>query len=41
VIAGELLVELGPVPKRCRACMEPITDEGFKHCPFCGEPIQF
>jgi pyruvate carboxylase len=33
---GELLVVLGPIPKRCGKCHCPIKDESFKFCPDCG-----
>ncbi len=35
---GELLVELGPVPKRCpnENCRKPLAMEGVCFCPFCG-----
>jgi pyruvate carboxylase len=36
VLEGELLVVLGPVPKRCEKCKSPIKDETFRFCPVCG-----
>ncbi|MBU1169171.1 MAG: pyruvate carboxylase [Proteobacteria bacterium] len=36
---GELLVVLGPVPKRCGKCHCPIKDEAFKFCPDCGSAL--
>jgi len=33
---GELLVVIGPVPKRCDKCHSPIKDDTFKFCPTCG-----
>jgi len=33
---GELLIELGPVPKTCPGCKEPLTQDEFNFCPFCG-----
>ncbi len=36
VVEGELLVELGPAPQKCKACRTPIKDETFKFCPECG-----
>jgi pyruvate carboxylase len=36
VLEGELLVVIGPVPKRCGKCQSPIKDETFKFCPTCG-----
>jgi len=39
---GELLVELGPVPRRCPAatCRKPLSMEGIGFCPFCGEKLE-
>jgi pyruvate carboxylase len=39
---GELLVELGPVPRRCpnEACQRPLTIEGGGFCPFCGVKLE-
>lgn len=39
---GELVVELGPVPRVCHneACGRPITLEGIDYCPYCGERLQ-
>ena len=36
VLEGELLVVIGPVPKRCGKCHSPIKDETFMFCPSCG-----
>jgi pyruvate carboxylase len=36
---GELLVKLGPVPRKCPACDTPVADKGYKFCPQCGEKI--
>lgn len=35
---GELIVELGPVPRLCpnEACAKPIPSESMRFCPFCG-----
>ena len=33
---GELLVELGPIPKKCKACSVPVPGEDYKFCPSCG-----
>jgi len=33
---GELLVELGPVPRRCPACAAPVADSRFRFCSECG-----
>lgn len=39
---GELIVELGPVPRVCHneACGRPITIEGIEYCPYCGDRLQ-
>lgn len=39
---GELIVELGAVPRMCsnEACGHPITLEGIEFCPYCGERLQ-
>ncbi len=41
VVEGELIVELGPVPKICRneACGHPIPMDDITFCPYCGDPI--
>ena len=38
---GELVVELGPVPRMCanEACSRPITLDGIDFCPYCGERL--
>jgi pyruvate carboxylase len=36
---GEMLVELGPVPKKCEACDHPIISDAFEYCPTCGEKL--
>lgn len=38
---GELIVELGPIPKICpnAECGQPVTDENAKFCPYCGERV--
>jgi pyruvate carboxylase len=36
---GELLVELGPVPKMCEACEHPVASDEFDYCPACGEKL--
>jgi pyruvate carboxylase len=33
---GELLVKLGPVPRKCTACDSPLAGEDVKFCPHCG-----
>ena len=39
VVKGELIVELGPVPRLCAnaACGKPLGGEAFLFCPHCGE----
>ncbi|MDD4952000.1 MAG: pyruvate carboxylase, partial [Desulfovibrionaceae bacterium] len=39
VIEGELLVELGPAPRICSTCKEPIPFEDCKFCPSCGQKV--
>lgn len=34
---GELIVELGPVPKLCPSCSNPVTSDDFVFCPGCGK----
>ncbi len=38
---GELIVELGPIPRLCanEACGRPINIEGVSYCPYCGEGV--
>lgn len=36
---GELLVELGPVPRRCAACGSPVPREPSRFCSACGAPV--
>ncbi|MFO7598132.1 MAG: zinc ribbon domain-containing protein, partial [Desulfocurvibacter africanus] len=36
---GELLVELGPVPRSCPNCKEPLTRDEYNFCPYCGQDI--
>lgn len=38
---GELLVELGPVPRMCpnEACGHPIASKDARFCPYCGTPL--
>jgi len=36
VRAGELIVELGPLPNLCPACRQPLPLEYLPYCPFCG-----
>ena len=37
---GELLVELGPVPRKCGACRTPLKDDTFRFCPECGAAVE-
>ena len=36
---GELLVVLGPVPRKCGKCEAPVRDSAFKFCPQCGSDL--
>ena len=36
VRAGELIVELDPLPNICQACHQPLPLEHLPFCPFCG-----
>ncbi|MDR0356653.1 MAG: pyruvate carboxylase [Deltaproteobacteria bacterium] len=36
VSAGELIVELCPVPARCDECQKALPAPGLSFCPFCG-----
>ena len=38
---GELIVELGPVPRICpnEACGQPIPMDNIAFCPYCGSRI--
>ncbi len=36
---GELIVELGPVPKRCPTCGRPAGSKGALFCGFCGAKL--
>ncbi|MDR1577188.1 MAG: pyruvate carboxylase [Deltaproteobacteria bacterium] len=40
VRAGELIVELGPLPLSCPQCQERLPLEGLKFCPHCGQPLK-
>ncbi len=37
---GELLVELGPVPRKCISCRTPLKDDTFQFCPNCGRRVE-
>ncbi|MFH1156338.1 MAG: pyruvate carboxylase [Pseudomonadota bacterium] len=36
---GELLVVLGPVPRKCSGCMAPFASADFRFCPNCGKQV--
>ncbi|MCG2794300.1 MAG: pyruvate carboxylase [Actinomycetia bacterium] len=36
---GELIVELGPVPRTCPGCGYPVTGEDFQFCPQCSQRL--
>jgi len=36
---GELIVELGQVPRTCPGCGSPVTGEDFKFCPQCSQRL--
>lgn len=37
---GELLVELGPVPRQCASCEAPVVSDEYKYCPGCGGKLE-
>ncbi|NJB66918.1 pyruvate carboxylase [Desulfobaculum xiamenense] len=37
---GELLVELGPIPKTCPTCRQHIVADDFSFCPSCGQKLK-
>ncbi|MDR1084369.1 MAG: pyruvate carboxylase [Deltaproteobacteria bacterium] len=39
VQAGELIVELGPLPLACPHCQKTLPTEGLKFCPYCGQGL--
>jgi pyruvate carboxylase len=39
VRAGELIVELGPVPPACPECGKYHPMDNLRFCPFCGQPM--
>jgi pyruvate carboxylase len=39
VRAGELIVELGPLPNACPSCRQHLPLEYLPFCPFCGAPM--
>jgi len=36
---GELLVELSPVTRDCPSCRQPVSEDNYKYCPHCGQPM--
>ncbi len=42
VTEGDLLIELGPVPRLCSntECAHPIPMDNIDFCPYCGEKLQ-
>jgi len=36
---GEMLVELGPVPRTCLTCKNPVTGDDYAFCPSCGQKL--
>jgi len=36
---GELLVELAPVTRDCPNCHQPVSEDNYKYCPHCGQPM--
>jgi pyruvate carboxylase len=36
---GELLVEMGPVPRTCTTCRNPVVHDEFEFCPYCGQKM--
>ena len=39
VVEGELLVEIGPIPRTCPTCKMHVLDERFKFCSECGQKL--
>ena len=37
---GELLVELGPIPRSCPECLHPVPLNDIAFCPYCGINMQ-
>lgn len=33
---GELIIELAPIPKKCKGCSKPVSGSDFDFCPWCG-----
>ena len=40
VRAGELIVELAPLPHFCNACRKALPIDELSFCPYCGAPLQ-
>jgi pyruvate carboxylase len=36
---GELIVELGEIPRQCAGCGHPMAGEAYQFCPMCGTRI--
>ncbi len=39
VRAGELIVELAPLPHFCNACRKPLPIADLSYCPYCGAEV--
>jgi pyruvate carboxylase len=39
VRAGELIVELGPLPHFCNTCRKPLPIDELSFCPYCGADV--
>jgi pyruvate carboxylase len=39
VRAGELIVELAPLPHLCPACRKPLPIDELSYCPYCGAVV--
>lgn len=37
---GELLIELMSVQKACASCKQPLANEDFHYCPYCGHGME-
>jgi pyruvate carboxylase len=36
---GELIVELGEIPRQCAGCDHPMAGENYQFCPMCGTKL--
>ena len=36
---GELIVELGEIPRQCAGCAHPMAGESYQFRPMCGEKL--